>query len=218
MSRTDIRLNLLLGKLDDELDLMVCLQSTAETLGEALIQAEDEFDRSFNALQPEARKHWSALQDHLHERRGHLLGLLFVLAQAALTQTVSLLKAVRAESHAPISLPTEREAILKTYAPVDPHTNLSIFVILDTAANYFKHHLEWSDDWIPKSAQQARTIARAQECGMQPGWFTDNLEHTFNLLNRDPAEITAKISEWRHRLARDLYKELKLADPAWPIE
>lgn len=187
MSTTDFRLQRLLEKLDDDLDFMVSLQSISRTLDDALIHAQDEFIQSFTEFRPEARKYWTVLQDHLHERHGHLIGLFFVLAQTALTQTISILKAVRAQSHLPLSLPTDRSGMLKTHVRVDAYTNLSIFIIVDTAANYYKHHAEWPDDWTPATKSQLYTIERAKECGMRPGWFTDNLQRAFDLLDRNPA-------------------------------
>jgi hypothetical protein len=90
---------------------------------------------------------------------------------------------------------------------------MSVFVIVNTAANYYKHHVEWPANWATAVGQQRVTIEDAIRCGMQPGWFSDNLLMVFNLLNADLGDIASKIADWRHRLAADLYKDLQLEKP-----
>lgn len=194
--------------------VMFPLQSVARELTELLIDS----DKDLIAAPP-ARKYWDVSHEHAHEKCGLLLGAAFVLAQAALTQTISIL--YRLNFLLPdLPLPKGRDAMLALDAPADAAASLSMLLVVDIAANYFKHYYQWPNDWNLTEAppQQRKTIQGALKIGMEPRptTVTDNL---YRALRRggnvgfDIEHLTTMIQSWRERLAVRLCALLDLPNP-----
>jgi hypothetical protein len=213
----------LLDKLEDPFE-MFALQSVEERM-RAVRSATDEQLTDHLGWDSPPRRYWDVESEHLHEMIGHLLGASFVLAQAALTQTVSIILRLH-DLNAPVaSFPRSRQAILQFEAPIDPNTSLSKLVIIDTAANYFKHHYEWPADWTNtthfesrQKAGQLKTIQNALIIGMQLGDHTANLDRALSLASREDQDrgLTSVIQKWRRRLARKLHRQLEISGPESP--
>ncbi len=163
------------------------------------------------------------MSEHLHDQSGLLLGASFVLGQAALTQTVSILCRLRTLKTGLKGIPGSRAAALEFHAPRDSHSALSKLVIVDTAANYFKHHPEWPADWVKSREQTVRsangrdtTLLNTLKLGMTGSSVTDNLRHALHRLGgygSDVLQIATTIQDWRETLSANLHGMLKLPDP-----
>ena len=93
------------------------LQSVSRILGEQLSKSEEDF-ASRQGPYGVARKYWDVESEHLHAQSGLLVGATFVLAQTALTQTISILARVRGAMGTPSGIPESRSTILEMDAPV----------------------------------------------------------------------------------------------------
>jgi hypothetical protein len=213
----------LLEKLEDPFE-MFALQSVEERMRDIRSATDEQLTDRLGWDSP-PRRYWDVESEHLHEMSGHLLGASFVLAQAALTQTVSIIFRLHELNGPGASFPRSRQAILQFEAPIDPDTSLSKLVIIDTAANYFKHHYEWPSDWPNTAHSEARqkagqlnTIQNAIRIGMQPGDHTENLYRALSLAGGEDQDhgLTSVIQKWRRRLARKLYQKFEMSDPESP--
>lgn len=192
------------------------------SVGRSLRQLLEETNEGFLQRQGPhgvARKYWDVPSELLHEEIGLLLGAAFVLAQATLTQTISMLSRIRHLTGTATSLPEAKTAILTLEATFHDRTKLSHLAVIDLAANFFKHHHEWPEDWSVQASkgQQTRTIQNCTMLGMSPREVTLNLYaamHALGSSGSDVEIIQACIQEWRGRLARRLYQELGISDPA----
>ena len=194
--------------------VMFPLQSVARELSGLLADS----DRDLIAAPP-ARKYWDVTHEHAHEKCGLLLGAAFVLAQAALTQTASI--TYRLKYLLPdLPLPEGRDAMLALDAPADPETSMSVLVVVDTAANYFKHYHQWPPDWSFAEARppQRRTIQNALKIGMEPRptTVTDNLIRALRRSGAsglDVERLTHIIQSWREQLVVRLSRLLDIPNP-----
>jgi len=104
---------------------------------------------------------------------------------------------------------------------MDIDSSLSVLVIVDTAANYLKHHHEWPTNWTETketSQHQRKTINNALRIGMRPrpSSLTDNLYHALRSTGADRSDvnqIATVIQDWRERLTVTLCKALDLPVP-----
>jgi len=113
-------------------------------------------------------KYYTVEDEHDIEVVEHLIGSALVLAQATITQAVSLTKRMHEEAGKPNWIPSLRAEILKTAAPCHAGTGLSKIVVVDAAANYYKHHSEWKDnDWAGPPYSN-RTITVVAQLGLGP--------------------------------------------------
>jgi hypothetical protein len=149
--------------------------------------------------------------EHLEAVISLLIGSVFVLAQTAITQSVSIVIAIRRAAGNPSWLPAKRIEIMKLEAPIHKHTGLSELILFDSIANYFKHHHEWPDDWSSSgSGTQAKTIETVATLGLSAG-NSGNLECALRELGYETREldrIGENIQAWRERLAANLRKRL----------
>src|SRR5258706_13894733 len=93
----------LLDQLEDPFT-MFPVESVTDTLFEAVDEAEM---RKTERIGPwgVASKFWSVWEEHYHEEIGLLVGAIFVLGQAASTQTVSVLSELRRHRQAQRAIP-----------------------------------------------------------------------------------------------------------------
>ncbi len=171
---------------------------------------------------PTSRKYWTPQDDHDHETEGLLLGAIFVLGQAAITQTVSLLNKLSLLPLAETAIPSDKTGKLRRHTSIEIKTNRSIMVVINAVSNYFKHHSEWPDTWSDDEAKglQAETIRIVGQLGMKPEFdLTDNLRQAASCLgldSEDPRAIATGIQDWREAWARELYRTFNLPDPNLP--
>ena len=211
------RTGLLLQDLEDPFALFP-LESVARSL-QQLVAGADESMLARMGPSGRSRKYWDVPTELLHDEIGLLLGASFVLGQATLTQSVAIINAIRTTNGVTSSLPSTKSEVLNLEAEIDTRTQLSHLVVVDTAANYFKHYHEWPVDWscAGGTPQQRRTIETCIALGMTTGSLTDNMYRALGALQSDQIgalAIQKTIQRWRERLTRRLYSELKLPDPA----
>ncbi len=208
----------LLDQLEDPFT-MFPVESVADTLFEAVDEAErGKWERIGPWEGSVARKYWSVEQEHCHEVMGLLVGAIFVLGQAAITQTVSILTELRRHPEARNVIPKKKASKLIAHAATEDNTNLSKIVIVDAVSNYFKHVYEWPEQWsnVRTKDSGAETINIVLQLGMEPGQMTDNLllaADRLGLCQSNPRALARSIQEWREGWARALYASFGLPDP-----
>jgi hypothetical protein len=193
-----------------------------QSVAKALAQSREETEEAFNSRQGlygVARKFWDVPSELLHTEIGLLIGSAFVLGQSTLTQSNSIVNRLRALTNDPNFIPKDRAALLDLDAKIESRSGLSELVIIDTAANYFKHHYEWPPDWNSQNSSrvQKQTIENARRMRLSPSDVTDNLEIALQCLGAEHANIsniTNIIQAWREQVARRFYKSLNLSDPS----
>lgn len=201
---------------------MFPVESVADSLFEAVGEAETSMAER-TAHWGVARKYWSVEQEHHYEVIGLLIGSTFVLAQAAITQSVSILNELRRDPKAREQIPQSKLEKLSSHADIEPVSGLSSIQAIDAVSNYFKHHYEWPSDWhcTPNNGVQARTIDIVVQLGMSPGELTDNMLAAANRLGlgeSSPTALAKMIQSWRETWARKLYPCFGLRDPMVDLE
>jgi len=154
-------------------------------------------------------KYYTVEDEHDIEVVELLVGSAFVLGQAAITQAVSIIKKIREKAGKPPCVPCEKRGIMELVAPVHNETGLSKITIIDAAANYSKHHYEWSDDWSGPPGSKP-TIDIVVKLGLGPKGY-HNLEHALRELGMLPNNIlplAQLVGQWRAQLAAHIRKEL----------
>ena len=162
-------------------------------------------------------KYRSVADEHNIEVIALLIGAVFVLGQAALTQSVAIVRKIRNLVAEPSRIPKSKADILAVEATIHPKTGLSEMVLVDAVANYFKHYREWPEDWnSPQiSGPQQQTIELVRRLGLSPGNLHDNLFTAVQRLGLRRAgvdSLAARIQAWRERLAESLRRTLQVAD------
>lgn len=161
------------------------------------------------------RRYWDHPVELLYDEVGVRLGAMFVLVQAAVTETVSITKRVYELNGQAIG----KKAILRLMAPVDSKTGLPYPEVADAAANYYKHRFEWPRTWAEATnVQQIATMSTLQVIGMHDtAELTDNLQRACYLIMRDSnadgiGRLSALVVEdWHEKLAAHLRKEFRLS-------
>lgn len=207
----------LLDQLEDPF-AMFPVESVADTLFEAVDAAEQRKAERMGSWGV-ARKFWSVEEEHHHEEIGLLVGSMFILGQAAITQTVSILNELRKHPQVENVIPKGKAGKLVAHAAMEAGTKRSVIVVINAVSNYFKHVYEWPETWnaAPKNDSQGETIQIVQQLGMHSGeGMTDNLMRAasrLGLCQSNPRAIASWIQEWREGWARVLYPSFGLPDP-----
>src|ERR1035438_2103365 len=110
-------------------------------------------------------KYYTVEDEHDIEVAEHFIGSAFVLGQATITQTVSLVKRMHEDAGKPSWIPSEKGKIMDTASPIHVETGLSKIAIINAVANYYKHRYEWWDDWSGPS-NRSETINIAVQLGL----------------------------------------------------
>ncbi len=210
----------LLDKLEDPFT-MFPVESVASVLYHEVEEAETRKVDCTNPWDPAARKFWSVEKEHLHETIGLLLGALFVLGQATITQTECVLNQLRKLPRGDSAIPKEKDSKLRLYAATETKTGLSTIVIVNAVSNYFKHGYAWPEQWdvVAKngSKREAETIDIVRRLGMDQNYeMTDNLLLAADCLalgSSDSTTLASNIQNWREGWARALYPHFGLPDP-----
>jgi hypothetical protein len=211
----------LIDRLEDPFT-MFPVESVSDMLFAAVEETEARRMERRDWYTPTARKYWTPEDDHDHETVGLLLGSIFVLGQAAITQTVSLLNKLSLLPLADTAIPSDKTEKLCRHTSIEIKTNRSKMVVINAVSNYFKHHSEWPDTWSVDEAnkQQAETIRIIGQLGMKPEFdLTDNLHQAASCLgldSDDPRAVATGIQDWREAWARVLYRTFRLPDPLEP--
>jgi hypothetical protein len=204
----------LLEELEDPF-VMFPAQSVARSLNAVILDTEVAFN---DRMGPNgvARKFWDVPAELIHAEIGLLIGNAFVLGQVAISQTVGIFEKLRQYSSNVDALPKRKDAILEFEADVSSRSRLSEIVVIETAANYFKHHHEWPKDWeLDAKNVQAKTIRHAKVIGMRSGDLTDNLYcalRDLDIWSTDITEIAEKVQLWRERLVLRLSSDPGIAN------
>ena len=199
--------NLLLSDLADPF-LMFPIETIADTLFEAVGEVQGRKFRDLGAYGV-PRKYWTVEEEHYHQEEGLLLGAVFVLGQAAITQTTAVLNELKRHPEGSASIPTAKDQRMTDHATVDVGSGLSRIVIINAVANYFKHVYEWPENWATTAGQgpQASTISIALQIGMSPQNMADNLwiaARRLGLSGDSPRAIAQLIQGWREAWANAL--------------
>jgi len=200
----------LLDDLEDPFELFP-VEEVAGDLAHCVEDAENSrYERldSYSSVSPK----YYADQD-VHEIRviQLLTGSVFVLAQAAIMQTVSIMKRIHELAAEPAWLPSEKFEIMNTAAPIHETSGLSKIAIIDAAANYVKHHYEWPENWVDaKTKTQRSTIDIITTIGLEPDGF-HNLETAMQRLGFGADKmksLPSMLQGWREGLASHVRSQL----------
>jgi hypothetical protein len=210
----------LLDKLEDPFT-MFPVEDVSDTLFASVDETKTRKEERRGWEAPVARKYWSVEDEHDHEKVGLLVGAIFVLGQAAITQTESILNELRKIPVAENLIPKNKERKLDENSATETTTKRSKMVIINAVSNYFKHAYAWPEDWSVVSSngsqREKETIGIVLTLGMKPeARMTDNLLHAADCLGLgrdDPRALARSIQEWREAWARVLYPALGLPDP-----
>lgn len=124
-----------------------------EALSEGLEMVEKDLDEAEYANNP----YFDV--DNALEEADSLLGIAFVTAQTYITSTISDANIV---GKPPVKY--KKDQLLKNYSDLLPNTQVTKLEMCDAAANYFKHHDEWTG-WTATGLNQ-KTVAILQSVGI----------------------------------------------------
>lgn len=204
----------LIESLEDQLDQFP-LESVVRTHASLTDEALSSWSDYLASNGDPGRRRWPHPAELMYEEVGVLLGAMFVLLQAGITETVSIVMRLhQLQGH-----PLRKGAILDLAAPVHAKTGLSLPKIANAAANYYKHRHEWPADWVVGSAgQQAETLQLIRAMGMAPGQdLADNMLAAVHAItggqtSQLPQVARLVVTTWRRGLAVHLRRQFKLPD------
>jgi hypothetical protein len=154
-------------------------------------------------------KYYSVEDEHDIEVVEHLIGSAFVLAQTSITQAVSILRRMREDAGCPVWIPKDKATVLSTAAPIHAELGISHITIINTAADYYKHRVEWrEEDWAGPTHKN-KTIANVIAIGLGPKGY-HNMSHALRELQIYPdnmAPLGSIVGSWRESLADYLRSE-----------
>ncbi|MDO5653316.1 MAG: hypothetical protein Q4G39_04355 [Brachymonas sp.] len=191
------------------------LQDVARSLGESIADSEEAF-REREGSGGVARKYWDVPMEMLDHGIGVAIGATFVLGQAAITQAVSMVAQIRKlVGDDTCEIPKGKIALLEFKATAVLKNNLNSIIIIDTAANYFKHYHEWPKDWhhFQGSAAQSSTMKNAKCIGLQGHDLNINMGVVLKALElntSDVFKVPMIVHAWRKRVAVYLCRKIGL--------
>lgn len=199
----------LVQELEDELGQFP-LSSVLRSHAELTEQALDAWSDRLREIGCPGRRYWDHPAELMYEKAGVQLGAMFVIIQAAITETVSIIKRVYELNGHKIS----KDAAMSLEADFDSKSGLSYVKIANGAANFYKHRFEWPKDWTEStSRQQEDTIRLIRSIGMRPDRdLADNLLSAVHIITR-AGEGNMKnladsvLGKWRMRLVLRLQGE-----------
>ena len=194
----------LLQELSDPFAI-IPLQDIARSLRDAIAESQETFNERGGPYGV-ARKYWDVPMELLDNGIGVAIGSAFVLGQAAIEQSISIVRQIRKLSNSP-AIPVLKRVIFETEAQLSPNTKLSNIVIIDTAANYFKHYHGWTEDWhagVSGPPVQRQTMEDARCLGMSGLDLTTNMHRALSALALGTHEVFTvpmSVHDWREKLA-----------------
>jgi hypothetical protein len=198
----------LLDTLEDPFE-MFPMQSVVQSLASLADESEKNRIERADPWKSVSPKYYTVEDEHDIDVVELLIGSAFVLGQAAITQAISLVKRIHEKAGKPSRIPEGKAQIMEIGAPVHDPTGFRKITLINAAANYYKHHYEWWDDWSGPPSSKA-TIDIVVKLGLVP-WGHHNLEHALRALEifpRDLSPLGQLIGEWRIQLAKDLETQL----------
>ena len=146
-----------IDRLEDPFE-MFAMQSVTRSLGSLAGQQEQ---RRFDRSDWWGFSYYTVEDEHDIEVVENLIGSAFVLAQAAISQAVSIIKRMHEDAGSPQWIPKDKVEIMKTAAPLHAETRQSKITLVNVAADYYKHRYEWKDEeWVGPTYKN-KTIAAA---------------------------------------------------------
>jgi hypothetical protein len=208
--------HILLDRLEDPF-AMFPVQHVSDTLFAEVEKIESQGAERRGWWSPSSRKYWTVQDEHEHETIGLLIGAVFVLGQATITQTVSILEQLRELPPSQNIIPKDKNGRIQKHAAIEATTNESKLVVINAVSNYFKHCYEWPESWVVGESKgvQAETMRIALKLGMSPAAeITDNLRQAARCLglDQDAQAITIIVQDWREAWARELLLAFGLPD------
>ncbi|WP_417787875.1 hypothetical protein [Stutzerimonas xanthomarina] len=202
----------LVQELEDELDQFP-LSSVIRSHAELTEQALDAWSERLRDTGQPGRKFWDHPAELMYDEAGVLLGAMFVLIQAAITETVSIVKRIYELNGHKIN----KNTVMSLEANIDSSSSLSYVAIANGAANFYKHRFEWPKDWRCATGQSQDTIALIRTLGMRP-----EQDLAYNLLSAVHAIMNSTdnsladlaglvVEQWRARLALHFRGKFQLA-------
>ena len=190
------------------------LQDVARSLTDSIAESEEAF-REREGPNGVARKYWDVPMELLDEGIGVAIGSAFVLGQAAIIQTVSIVAQLRKLTNGHAAIPTGKRTLLETETMPSLTKELSDMVVIDTAANYFKHHHEWPEAWQASTGTsvQQRSMTDARLLGLGGHDLTSNMHAALRALKIGTEKVFTvpmTVHDWRERLATRLSRDLGL--------
>ncbi|WP_431479940.1 hypothetical protein [Pseudomonas simiae] len=193
----------------DQFSLSNVIRSHAELTEQTLVA----WSERLRGLGYPGRKFWDHPAELMYDEAGVLVGAMFVLIQAAITETVSIVKRIYELNGQSI----RKDAVMSLEAEINPKLGLSYVAIANGAANFYKHRFEWPEDWDESvSTQQQATINLVRVVGMSPKQdLADNLLSAVRAIaNTSDGNIKdlagLVVEKWRARLALHLRVQFAL--------
>ncbi|TBV17389.1 hypothetical protein [Stutzerimonas kirkiae] len=201
----------LVQELEDELDQFP-LSSVIRSQAELTEQALDAWSDRLRDIGHPGRKFWDHPAELMYDEAGILLGAMFVLIQAAITETVSIVKRIYELNGQEIN----KDTVMSLEADLDSKSGLSYVAIANGAANFYKHRFEWPKDWRDASRQSQETLTLIRTLGMGPERdLADNLLSAVHaIMSSDDGNLKGLaglvVEQWRARLALHLRGQFQL--------
>jgi hypothetical protein len=194
-----------LDRLEDPFETFSMQQVTC-SLGSLAVECEQgRFNRAGPSGTPPP-KYYSVEDEHDIEVVEHLIGVAFVLGQATITQTVSLVKRLHQEANKPDWIASKKDDIMSMASPFHAASGLSKIAIVDAVADYYKHRDQWTDqDWTGPEIKN-KTIRKAISLGLGPKGY-HNMEFALRQLDvclDDMSPLADLVVRWRSDLAHQI--------------
>lgn len=202
-SKTYCSIRRLLQELKDPFAIFP-LQDVARSLTNLIAESQEAFNERSGPYGV-ARNYWDVPMEMLDDGIGIAIGSAFVLGQAAIEQSVSIAVQIRKLSKSQ-AIVDKKRVLLVTGSQMSPSIQLSNMVIIDTAANYFKHHHAWPEDWLAMvngTTTQKQTMEDAKRIGMSGHKLTNNMHQALSALSLGTHEVFAvpmSVHDWRDKL------------------
>ncbi|MCC7236234.1 MAG: hypothetical protein IT163_13060 [Bryobacterales bacterium] len=189
-------------RLEDPFETFAMVATTRSLGSLAQQQEEQRFSRA--GPSGVSTRDYSVEDEHDIEVVEHLIGSAFVLAQATITQSVSIVRGMRLDAGCTGWIPNDRVKIMKAAAPLHTETGQSKIALVDDIANYYKHRAEWREQDLAGPSYKHQTMATAVQLGLGIRGY-HNMEHALRQLEvycPDMAPLADLVVCWRAALAQ----------------
>lgn len=165
--------------------------------------AQEEHSDHVRRIGDPGRRFWDTTAELLYDEVGVHLGAMFVLLQAGITETVSIVNHIYNLHGNEVN----KSSILRLEATISA-SGLSHQETASAAANYFKHRHEWPQNWANAKALPKKTIDLISKIGMcASNDLADNLYCAVGAITDRANAIalpTLVVEDWRIKLAARL--------------
>jgi hypothetical protein len=208
-----------LGSIGDGLD--VTLSTVLETIGEAIAASTARIDTIGQRYGEDAAD--MAADDEIPVIED-FLGIAFVVCQAYITNVVTRLQRLHAQTRrrhtADLTTTTgSKESILRHGFRPTMRRPYSRIEVLNAYANYYKHRDEWDADWENRRARHtAAIISTAGASPSSTGNLRQGARYLGNRKFKDVAAFMRIFSQWRKKLVQDYEAEIRRLELARPTK